>query len=149
MKEFRRQKSPNAQHADVNIDFGAAFAQAARVFEPGEYQLKITAASAMKNQGGNVFVRLDVVVLETDARVSMQPLGVHGPNAGAGVLATENQNLIGRLLEAAGHPLSGNVGELIPKLAGLEFTARLAISPDSRTGRTYNALVEIIEEGGV
>ncbi len=147
MKPFTRQKSPSAQPADVNIDFGAAFAQAARVFEPDVYNLQIKAASAMKNQSGNVFVRLDVVELESDARVSMQPLWVHGPNAGAGVLATENQNLIGRLLQAAGHPLSGNVGELIPKLAGLEFTARLAIFDDSRTGRTFNALVEIIEEG--
>ncbi len=145
MKKFTRQQSLNP--ADVNIDFGAAFAQAARVFEPGEYPLKIAAASATKNHNRNIFVRLDVIELETGARVSMQPLWVDGPNAGAGPLVVENQNLVGRLLEAAGHPLSGNVGELIPQLAGLEFSARLAIFEDSRTGRTFNALVEIIEEG--
>ncbi len=147
MKEFRRQKSPNAQRADVNIDFGAAFAQAARVFEPDVYNLQIKAASARRNHNGNIFVGLDVIELESGARVSMQPLWVDGPNAGAGPLVLENQNLVGRLLQAAGPPTSGNVGALIPKLAGLEFTGRLAISPDSYTGRTYNALVEITEEG--
>ena len=39
MKKFTRQTSGNAPTADVNLDFGAAGAKVARLFEPGEYQL--------------------------------------------------------------------------------------------------------------
>ena len=38
MKKFTRQKSGNAPIADVNLDFGAAAAKVARLFEPGEYK---------------------------------------------------------------------------------------------------------------
>ena len=70
-------------------------------------------------------------------------LWVDGPNAGAGQLAMENQHLVAQLLTLAGLPTAGNVGALIPKLAGLEFDARLVLAVDSRSGRTYNALAEI------
>ena len=41
MKKFTRQKSGNAPTADINLDFGAAAAKVARVFEPGDYRLRI------------------------------------------------------------------------------------------------------------
>ena len=41
MKKFTRQTSGNAPTADVNLDFGAAGAKVARLFEPGEYRLRI------------------------------------------------------------------------------------------------------------
>ena len=41
MKKFTRQTSGNAPTADVNLDFGAAAAKVARVFEPGEYRLRV------------------------------------------------------------------------------------------------------------
>ena len=38
------------------------------------------------------------------------------------------------------------LASLIPKLAGHEFAARLVISHDSRTGRTYNSIAAVIPE---
>ena len=55
----------------------------------------------------------------------------------------ENQHLVAQLLTLPGLPTAGNVGDLIPQLAGLEFDARFVLALDSRTGRTYNALAEI------
>ena len=75
-------------------------------------------------------------------RVDSRPLWVDGPNAGAGPFAAENQHLLAQLLTLAGQPTSGNVGALIPKLAGLEFDGRLVLETDS-SGRTYNALAAI------
>jgi hypothetical protein len=46
MKKFVRQKSNNAP--DVEIDFGAAAAKIARVFEPSEYRLRIEAARVIQ-----------------------------------------------------------------------------------------------------
>ena len=63
-----------------------------------------------------------------------------------GSLVVENCDVIGQMLRRAGLETSGNVGELIPKLAGHEFGARLAIYPDSRTGRTFNSIAAIIPE---
>ena len=71
-------------------------------------------------------------------------LWVDGPNAGAGQLVIENQHLVAQLLTLAGLPTAGNVGALIPQLTGLEFDARLVLAIDNRSGRTYNALAEII-----
>ena len=79
-------------------------------------------------------------------RVSLQPLWVDGPNAKAGSLVAENCDVIAQMLSGAGLATSGNVGELIPKLAGHEFAARLVISHDSRTGRTYNSIAAVIPE---
>ena len=76
-------------------------------------------------------------------RVASRPLWVDGPNAGAGQLVMENQHLVAQLLTLVGLPTAGNVGALIPQLAGLEFDARLVLDVDSRSGRTYNALAEI------
>ena len=87
---------------------------------------------------GNVFADCDLVELESGARVSLQPLWVAGPNAEASPLVVENHDVIAQMLRPADLETSGNVGELIPKLAGREFGARLAIYPDSRTGRTFN-----------
>ena len=60
-----------------------------------------------------------------------------------GDLTAKNQHVIAQLLTLAGLPTSGNVGTLIPKLAGLEFDARLALAVDGRSGRTHNELAEI------
>jgi hypothetical protein len=81
--------------------------------------------------------------MESGSRVNVRPLWVDGPNAGAGDLVDENRHLIAQLLALRGLPTEGNVGLLIPQLAGLEFEARLVLAPDSHTGRIYNALAEI------
>ena len=60
MKKFTRQKSGNAPIADINLDFGAAAAKVARVFEPGEYRLRIESARVVQ-KGQNIFVALDLV----------------------------------------------------------------------------------------
>ena len=108
--------------------------------------LVASCVASFANLNGNVFVDFDLVELESGARVSLQPLWVAGPNADAGPLVVENCDVIAQMLRRAGLETAGNVGELIPKLAGLEFGARLTIYPDSRTGRTFNLIAAIIPE---
>jgi hypothetical protein len=145
MRKFVRQKSNSTP--DVEIDFGAAATKMSRVFEPGEYKLRVEAARVVqRNQ--NILVALDLVELESGGRVDSRPLWVDGPNAGAGYLTAENQHLIARLLTLNGLPTAGNVGDLIPKLAGLEFDGRLILAVDGRSGRSYNALAEIYDAVG-
>ena len=146
MKKFVRQKSSN-NAPDVNIDFGAAAAKVPRVFVPGEYKLRLESARVILNNQ-NVSVALDLVELESGRRVGCLPLWVDGPNSDAGTLTAENRDLIARLLTLAKLPTSGNVSDLIPKLAGLEFGAHLALDVDSRSGRRYNALSEIYDADG-
>jgi len=145
MKKFTRPKSGNASTANINIDFGAAAAKVARVFEPGEYKLRIESASVVQS-GLNVLVVLDLVLLEDGGRVLTRPLWIEGPNAGVGHLAAENQHLLGQLLTIAGQPTAGNLNELIPHLVGLEFDARLVLATDRRDGRTYNAITTIYHD---
>jgi hypothetical protein len=142
MRNFVRQKSNGNAAVDANIDFGAAAAKVARVFEPSEYKLKVQSARVIQ-PNGNVLVVLDLVELESGGRIATAPMWVAGPNADAGDLAAGNQNLIAQLLTLADLPTAGNVGELIPKLAGLEFDARLVLAVDGRSGRTHNELAEI------
>ena len=124
MKKFVRQKLASTAAVDVNIDFAAAAAKVARVFEPESYRLRIDSARIIvRNE--NVLVALDLVELDSGGRVDFRPLWVDGPRSDAGNLTAENQHLIAQLLELAKLPTSGNVSELIPKLAGLEFDARL------------------------
>jgi hypothetical protein len=67
VKKFVRQKSNNASSV-VNIDFGAAATKIARVFEPGEYKLRVDSARVIeKNQ--NVLIALDLIELESGGRV--------------------------------------------------------------------------------
>jgi hypothetical protein len=146
MKKFTRQKSGNAPIVDINLDFGAAAAKVARVFEPGGYRLRIESARVVPS-GQNILVALDLVMAGSGDRVASRPLWVDGPNAGVGPFASENQNLVAHLLTLAGQPTTGNVNALIPQLAGLEFDARLALAIDSRSGRTYNALAAIYRDG--
>jgi hypothetical protein len=146
MKKFIRQNATKAPAPDIAIDFAAASEQVARVLEPEVYGLQVKTASVRHSPNSNVFVVLDLVELESAARVSLQPLWVAGPNADAGSLVAENRDVIAQMLSGAGLARSGNVGELIPKLAGHEFAARLAISHDSRTGRTYNSIAAIIPD---
>jgi hypothetical protein len=140
MKKFTRRGK--ATIADINLDFGAAAAKVARVFEPGEYKLRIESARVVPSKQ-NVLVALDLIETESGGRVDSRPLWVDGPNAGAGQLVMENRHLVAQLLTLLGLPTAGNVGALIPQLAGLEFEARLVLAVDSRSGRTYNALAEI------
>jgi len=142
MKKFTRQTSGNAPTADVNLDFAAAGAKVARLFEPGEYRLRIDSARIIQNKQ-NVSVVLSLIEMERGCRVDIRHLWVNGPNAGAGDLAGKNQHLIGQLLTSRGLPTKGDMGVLIPQLAGLEFDAHLVLDPDGRTGRTYNALAAI------
>ena len=142
MKKFTRQTSGNAPTANVNLDFGAAGAKLARLFEPGEYRLRIDSARIIQNKQ-NVSVVLSLIEMERGCRVDIRPLWVNGTNAGAGDLAGKNQHLIGQLLTSRGLPTKGDMGVLIPQLAGLEFDAHLVLDPDGRTGRTYNALAAI------
>jgi hypothetical protein len=141
MKKFVRQKSNNVA-PDVELDFGAAAAKIPRVYEPGEYRLRIESARVIQSNE-NVLIVLDLIELESGGRVDSRPLWVDGPNAGAGNLVAENQHLIAQLLTLAEMPTAGNVGTLIPKLAKLEFNARLALAVDNRSGRSYNELAEI------
>jgi len=142
MKKFTRQTSGNAPTADVNLDFAAAGAKVARLFEPGEYRLRIDSARVIQTNQ-NVSVVLNLIEMESGIRVDIRPLWVDGPNAGAGDLAGRNQYLIGRLLTLRELPTVGNVNDLIPQLAGLEFDARLALSEVRRSGQTYNAFAAI------
>jgi hypothetical protein len=142
MKKFTRQKSSNASNAEVTLDFGAAAAKVARVFEPDGYKLRIESARVIQSNQ-NVLVALDLIEAEGGGRVDSRPLWVDGPNAGAGQLIMESRHLVAQLLTLVGLPTAGNVGALIPQLAGLEFDARLVLAIDSRSGRTYNALAEI------
>ena len=142
MKKFTRQTSGNSPPADVNLDFAAAGAKVARLFEPGEYRLRIDSARVIQNNQ-NVSVVLNLIEMESGIRVDIRPLWVDGPNAGAGALALNNRHLIALLLALSELPTAGNVGDLIPQLAGLEFDAHLVLAPDGRTGRTYNALAVI------
>jgi hypothetical protein len=146
MKRFTRQKSGSAPTADINLDFGAAAAKVARVFDPGEYRLRIESARVVQS-GQNVLVTLDLVMAEGGGRVDGRPLWVDGPNAGIGRLAAENQYLLAQLLALGGQPTTGKVNDLIPQLAGLEFDARLAVAIDARSGRTYNTIATIYDEG--
>jgi hypothetical protein len=140
MRKFVRQKSNGAP--DVNIDFGAAAAKVARTFEPEDYKLRIESARVIpKNQ--NVLVALDLVELGSGSRVDTRPLWVAGPKADAGALTASNQHLIAQLLTLAKLPTSGNVSELIPKLAGLEFDARLVLDVDNRNGRSFNSIADV------
>jgi hypothetical protein len=143
MKKFTRKKSGSA---DINLDFGAAAAKVARVFEPREYRLRIESARVVQN-GQNISVALDLVLAEGGDRVASRPLWVDGPNAGVGPLAAENQNMVAQLLALAGQPKMGNVNALIPKLTGLEFDGRLGHVIDSRSGRPYNTLAAIYQDG--
>jgi hypothetical protein len=142
MKKFSRQKSGNAQTADVSLDFGAAAAKVARVFEPGDYRLHIESARVILNNQ-NILIVLDLIEAKNGSRVDNPPLWVDGPNAAAGRFVMENQHHIAKLLALVGLPTAGNVSTLIPQLAGLDFDARLVLAIDSRSGRTYNAIAEI------
>jgi hypothetical protein len=144
MKKFIR--PGKAAIADINLDFGAAASKVAHVYEPGEYRLRIESARVVRS-GQNILVALDLVMAEGGERVSSRPLWVDGPKAGLSPFAAENQNLVAQLLTLAGQPTTGNPNVLIPKLTGLEFDARLALAIDSRSGRTYNALAAIYQDG--
>lgn len=146
MKNFVRQNATKAPAADIAIDFGAASEQVARVFEPEVYGLQVKTASVLQSHNDNVFVVFGLVELETGVRVSLQPLWVAGPNAEGSSLVAENHDVIAQMLRQAGLETKGSVGELLPKLAGREFRARLAIYPDSRTGRTFNTIIAMIPE---
>jgi hypothetical protein len=145
MKKFTRQKSGNAPIADINLDFGAAAAKVARVFEPGEYRLRIESARVVQ-KGQNISVALDLVMAEGGERVGSRPLWVDGPNASVGPLAAENKHVVAQLLTLAGQPTTGNVNALIPQLTGLEFDGYLTLKRDSN-GVTYNALATAYEDG--
>jgi hypothetical protein len=145
MKTFSRQKSDNAPTANINIDFGAAATKVAHLVEPGEYGLRIDSARVVQN-GQNIFVALDLVMMEGGDRIDDRPLWVAGPNAGNGPYAAENQNLIAKLLARAGLPTAGNVNDLVPKLQGLEFEGYLVVKRDTN-GRPFNVLVTIHQDG--
>ena len=106
MKKFTRQTSGNAPTADVNLDFGAAGAKVARLFEPGEYRLRIDSARIIQNNQ-NVSVVLNLIEMESGSRVDIRPLWVDGPNAGAGDLAGRNQHLLAQLLTLRELPTAG------------------------------------------
>jgi hypothetical protein len=147
MKTFSRQKSGNTPSRDISLDFGAATTKVARVLEPDDHQLRVECARVIQS-GQNVLIGLDLVIAESGDRVDTRPLWVDGPNAGIGPFAAENQNLIAQLLALADQPTSGNVNDIIPKLAGLEFEAYLILKRDSN-GRAYNAIATIQNDGAL
>jgi hypothetical protein len=135
MRKFVRQKA-NGGPPNVSMDFGAAESKVAKILEAGEYRLRLEAARVIeRNQ--NILIALDLVEVESNQRVDSRPLWVDGPNSNAGNLTAENQHLVAQL------PTAGNVGELIPKLGGLEFDARLVLAIDSRTQRTFNQITDV------
>ena len=139
MQKFKRQTS-NSGALDVNIDFGAAATKVARTFEPGDYKLRLESARIIeKNQ--NILIALDLIETESGRRVDTRPLWVDGPKSDAGNLTAENQYLIAQLLTLAKLPTGGNVP--IPKLAGLEFDARLVLAVDNRSGRSFNTVADV------
>jgi hypothetical protein len=77
MKTFSRQKSDNAPTANINIDFGAAATKVAHLVEPGEYGLRIDSARVVQN-GQNIFVALDLVMMEGGDRIDDRPLWWQG-----------------------------------------------------------------------
>jgi hypothetical protein len=141
MRKFVRQKS-NVGAPDVELDFGAAAAKVARTFEPNEYKLRIQSAKVIQ-RNENILIALDLVEVKSGGRVDGRPLWVDGPKSDAGNLTAENQHLVGQLLTLAKLPTAGNVVDLIPKLAGLEFDAQLVLAVDNRSGRSYNAIADI------
>lgn len=145
MKKFVRQMKAGTAPVDVTVDFGAAAGKIARIFEPGEYKLKIEAARVIAHDQ-NVSIALDLVETESGGRVASRPVWVDGPQAGVGNLAAENQHLIAQLLTLAKLPTSGNVATLIPKLAGLAFNGQLVLAVDNRSGRAFNAIADVFAE---
>jgi hypothetical protein len=141
MKKFIRQQKANG-NVNVSLDFGAAATKVPRVVEPGEYHLRVDAARVIPSKD-NILIALDLTEMEHNQRIDGRPLWVEGPNSDAGNLVAENQYLIGQLLTLAKLPTAGNVGELIPKLAGLEFDAQLVLAVDNRSGRSFNAIADI------
>jgi hypothetical protein len=144
MEKFKRQKS-NGNTPNVDIDFGAAANKVARTLDPDDYKLRVESARTI-GKNGNVMVALDLIDTDSGRRVATQPLWVDGPNAGVGNLVAENQFLIAQLLTLAKLPTSGDVAELIPQLAGLEFDATLVLSVDGRSGRTFNAIADVLTD---
>jgi hypothetical protein len=140
MRKFQRQV--NGHVPDINLDFGAAEPRIGHTYEPGEYAMRVESARVIQ-RNNNVLIVLDLVEAENNRRVDTRPLWVDGPNSNAGNLVAENQHLIAQLLTIAKLPTAGNVGELIPKLGGLEFTGRLVLAVDSRSGRSFNAVAEV------
>ena len=132
------------------MNLRASAGQLARVFEPEIYELCIKGARLIHSGSGNISLALDIIEIESGAAVSTRPLWLDGPNAGNGPFAAENQQLLLKLLEAAGEATTGEIqiAESIKALVGRQIHARLVIDPDQRTGRTYNKLFEIIYEGG-
>jgi hypothetical protein len=142
MRKFKREQKPNGGAPDVAMDFGAAEAKVPHTFEPNGYRLRVQSAKVFQ-RNENVLVALDLIELESGGRVDGRPLWVDGPNSDAGNLTAENQHLVAQLLTLAKLPTSGQVGELIPRLAGLEFDAKLVLAHDKRSGRSYNAIADI------
>ena len=132
MRKFVRQhKSNDKTPPDITLDFSAAAAKIAR------YMSLVTIGCVSNRRVSSSATEIFSVVLdlieESGGRVDTLPLWVDGPNAGVGDLAARNQHIIAQLLTLAGLPTAGNVGTLIPKLAGLEFDARLALAVDGRS----------------
>jgi hypothetical protein len=146
MKRFSRPPSATAT-PDMAIDFGAAKDRLPKLFEPGSREVQVQAAKVVAGKNGNTSVVLDLLDIETGARIANRALWVDGPKADVGTLAAENQELIGRMLELAGKPTAGSVRQLIPELAGLAFTAVLGVGTDTRTGRAYNTIIGVYAVG--
>ena len=134
---------------NIEIDFGAASAKVAQLFEQGEYRLRIEGAKVIETKESNILVALDLVDVESGGRVGGRPLWVDGPKSDAGNLVADNQHLVAQLLTLAKLPTSGNVGDLIPKLSGLEFDARLVLSIDKRTDQSFNSIAAVYMDDAV
>ncbi len=144
MKKFVRQKSGIAPTVEINLDFGAAAARVAHVFEPDDYKLRIETARVVHN-GQNVHVALDLVMAESGDRIDNRPLWIDGPNASVVPFAAENQHMLAQLLALAGQPTSGDVNAIIAKLTGLEFEGYIILKRDSN-GRAFNALATVHQD---
>ena len=145
MKKFTRSTATT----NVTMNLRATAGQLAKVLDPEIYELCIKGARLISSEAGNVSLALDLTEVESGAAVNARPLWLEGPNAGNGPFAAENQQLLLKLLEAAGETTEGEIqiAESIKALVGLQIQARLVLDLDQRTGRTYNKLIEIINDG--
>jgi hypothetical protein len=146
MKTFTRKKSTSPPMADRSIDFAADSEKIAVELPPDYYDLRVANAAVIERPNGNMLVDLGLVEKESGARVRMRPLWIAGPKEDEGPLAVQNRLLIAQLLTLAGEETSGKPGELIPKLIGMEFAARLTCSQDAQTGVRYNAIAEVFAD---
>lgn len=146
MKKFSRQP-PTGQSLGVKLNLRAAAAQAPRVFQAGEYRLRVDAARLARSVAGNALACLTIAEPETDRLVDLTPLLIDSPTTHLTALVAKNQLLLAQLFALVGVETNReiDIGIEIEKLVGIVFGGRLVAVPDNRSGRLVNVLDAILE----